>query len=120
MIFIRLMLTKIGCLFLKSKYLCNIFSFYALKLKACFANCCRFYLVVSRKWRTFAPSSALVVELVDTPDLGSGAFGRVSSSLIRRTSEGTFVVPSFCFIRRTKQEETKRPLLIKIFISTSC
>ena len=26
-----------------------------------------------------------VVKLVDTPDLGSGAFGRVSSSLIRRT-----------------------------------
>ena len=71
------------------------FFLYALKLKACFANCCRFYLVVSGKWRTFAPSSALVVELVDTPDLGSGAFGRVSSSLIRRTSEGTFVVPSF-------------------------
>ena len=26
-----------------------------------------------------------MVELVDAPDLGSGAFGRVSSSLIRRT-----------------------------------
>ena len=78
------------------------FFLYALKLKACFANCCRFYLVVSGKWRTFAPSSALVVELVDTPDLGSGAFGRVSSSLIRRTSEGTFVVPSFvCLLSLT-------------------
>ena len=33
-------------------------------------------------WR----NNALVVELVDTPDLGSGAERRVSSSLIRRTS----------------------------------
>ena len=32
-------------------------------------------------WRYYA----LVVELVDTPDLGSGAERRVSSSLIRRT-----------------------------------
>ena len=31
--------------------------------------------------------NALVVELVDTPDLGSGAARRVSSSLIRRTKE---------------------------------
>ena len=30
-------------------------------------------------------TDALVVELVDTPDLGSGAARRVSSSLIRRT-----------------------------------
>ena len=65
----------------------QLFLNYALKLKLCFANCYRFYLVVSGKWSTFAPSSALVVELVDTPDLGSGAFGRVSSSLIRRTKE---------------------------------
>ena len=93
------------------------FFLYALKLKACFANCCRFYLVVSGKWRTFASSSALVVELVDTPDLGSGAFGRVSSSLIRRTPEGAFVVPSFCFIRRTKKEETQRTLLVMNLLS---
>ena len=33
----------------------------------------------------FAAINALVVELVDTPDLGSGAERRVSSSLIRRT-----------------------------------
>ena len=33
----------------------------------------------------FAPVSALVAKLVDAPDLGSGGFGRVGSSPIRRT-----------------------------------
>ena len=33
------------------------------------------------------PASALVAELVDAPDLGSGGSGRVGSSPIRRTKE---------------------------------
>ena len=33
----------------------------------------------------FAPTNALVAKLVDAPDLGSGDFGRVGSSPIRRT-----------------------------------
>ena len=33
------------------------------------------------------PASALVAELVDAPDLGSGGSGRVGSSPIRRTQE---------------------------------
>ena len=39
------------------------------------------------------PASALVAELVDAPDLGSGGSGRVGSSPIRRTKrvpESTF------------------------------
>ena len=32
------------------------------------------------------PASALVAELVDAPDLGSGGSGRVGSSPIRRTT----------------------------------
>ena len=35
--------------------------------------------------RTFAKAKALVAKLVDAPDLGSGDFGRVGSSPIRRT-----------------------------------
>ena len=34
----------------------------------------------------FAPVYALVAKLVDAPDLGSGGFGRVGSSPIRRTA----------------------------------
>ena len=45
-----------------------------------------FLLISPRLFVPLQPESALVVELVDTPDLGSGAFGRVSSSLIRRTT----------------------------------
>lgn len=42
--------------------------------------------ICTRLTRTMSSSEAAgVVKLVDTPDLGSGAFGRVSSSLIRRT-----------------------------------
>ena len=33
------------------------------------------------------PASALVAELVDAPDLGSGGSGRVGSSPIRRTKQ---------------------------------
>ena len=33
----------------------------------------------------FAPTNAPVAKLVDAPDLGSGDFGRVGSSPIRRT-----------------------------------
>ena len=46
----------------------------------------------------FAPankrSHALVVKLVDTLDLGSGAFGRVGSSPIRRTHQYQEVIPT--------------------------
>ena len=49
----------------------------------------------------FAPankrSHALVVKLVDTPDLGSGASRRVGSSPIRRTKKKRAVVRFFLF-----------------------
>ena len=40
----------------------------------------------SEKSIIFAPVYALVAKLVDAPDLGSGGFGRVGSSPIRRTA----------------------------------
>ena len=40
-----------------------------------------------------------MVELVDTPDLGSGAAMRVGSSPIRRTKQrGVMMAPLFCFL----------------------
>ena len=41
--------------------------------------------VAEKPYLCAVKTDALVVELVDTPDLGSGAARRVSSSLIRRT-----------------------------------
>ena len=39
----------------------------------------------TRVYGVYHPASALVAELVDAPDLGSGGSGRVGSSPIRRT-----------------------------------
>ena len=53
------------------------------------ANCALIYLLhnslKSKNIANFAPANALVAELVDAPDLGSGVAIRVGSSPIRRT-----------------------------------
>lgn len=53
------------------------------------ANCALIYLLhnslKSKNIANFAPTNALVAELVDAPDLGSGGLRRVGSSPIRRT-----------------------------------
>ena len=51
-----------------------------------------------------------MVELVDTPDLGSGAAMRVGSSPIRRTRETSLVESPF-FVRRFMQTAD---LLVKV------
>ena len=59
-------------------------------------------------WR----KNALVVELVDTPDLGSGAERRVSSSLIRRTKRKA---PSMSQLFIGQQTEGANCLFINLF-----
>ena len=69
--------------------------------------------------RTFAKAKALVAKLVDAPDLGSGDFGRVGSSPIRRTtsifllysiwkSPGAFFFLRKALIIRTRQSVSFR------------
>ena len=50
------------------------------------------------------PASALVAELVDAPDLGSGGSGRVGSSPIRRTKR----IPEMPFIKHFGIFPTKK------------
>ena len=55
------------------------------------ANCTLIYLLhnslKSKNIANFAPTNALVAELVDAPDLGSGVLGREGSSPFRRTNK---------------------------------
>ena len=70
-------------------------------------------MVVSDNSFIFAcVNHALVVELVDTPDLGSGAARRVSSSLIRRTKRKA---PSMSQLFIGQQTEGANRLFINLF-----
>lgn len=55
------------------------------------ANCALIYLLhnslKSKNIANFAPANALVAELVDAPDLGSGVSRRAGSSPVRRTNK---------------------------------
>ena len=69
------------------------------------ANCALIYLLhnslKSKNIANFAPTNALVAELVDAPDLGSGVSRRAGSSPVRRTNKNpNYLIISgwgFCF-----------------------
>lgn len=69
------------------------------------ANCALIYLLhnslKSKNIANFAPANALVAELVDAPDLGSGVSRRAGSSPVRRTNKNpNYLIISgwdFCF-----------------------
>ena len=69
------------------------------------ANCTLIYLLhnslKSKNIANFAPTNALVAELVDAPDLGSGVSRRAGSSPVRRTIQNpNYLIISgwdFCF-----------------------
>ena len=72
------------------------------------ANCTLIYLLhnslKSKNIANFAPANALVAELVDAPDLGSGVSRRAGSSPVRRTIQNpNYLIISgwdFCILRQ--------------------